>query len=196
MKKNNYENQFLVFLNFKLNSKFRPAYLSPTVPKLKLYASIPYIHNNKFGQNLSKIIISHFPALDLKLIPKKPLKLGTLFHYKDRLPLLMQSHVAYLFTCPKCKVGTYLGATKRMLKVRIDSHLGISHRTGCSLNKKEFSNIRDHCKECRTNFNYDCFKIMDRAPDDSSLFVLESLLIKQYVPNLNNHCSSTVLHVA
>ena len=187
---------FSTFLNNFLSKKFRPACLYPTVPKLKLYASIPYIYNNTFGLNLSKIISSHFPALDLKLIPKNPLRLGTLFHYKDRLPLLMQSHVAYLFTCPKCKVGTYLGATKRMLKVRIDSHLGISHRTGCSLNKKEFSNIRDHCRACRTDFNYDCFKIMAKAPDDSSLFVLESLLIKQCVPNLNNHCSSTTLHIA
>ena len=190
------ESLFSKFLNNFLSRKFRPACLIPTVPKLKLYASIPYIHNNTFGLNLSKIIISHFPALDLKLIPKNPLKLGTLFHYKDRLPLLMQSKVAYLFTCPKCKVGTYLGATKRLLKVRIDSHLGISHRTGCSLNKKEFSNIRDHCRTCKINFNYDCFKILARAPDNSSLFVLESLLIKQCSPNLNSHCSSTTLHIA
>ena len=187
---------FLKFLNKFLVSKYHPASTFPTVPKLKLYASIPYVYNNTFGKNLKKIIDNHFPALDLKLIPKNPLKLGSLFYFKDRLPTLMQSNVAYMFSCPKCKIGTYIGATKRLLKVRIDSHLGISHRTGCSLNKKEFSNIREHCNKCRSAFNYDNFKIMGRASDDSSLFTLESLLIKQHAPNLNNYGSSSSLHIA
>ena len=108
----------------------------------------------------------------------------------------MQSNVAYLFTCPKCKVGTYLGATKRMLKTRIDSHKGVSHRTGNPLNRKDFSSIREHCNKCKTQFNYKDFQIIGTASDEPSLFVLESLLIKQNVPTLNNHCSSTPLHIA
>ena len=186
----------LTFLNKFLETKFRPPSLICTVPKLRFYASIPYTHNNVFGQKLARIISNHFPALDLKLIPKNPLKLGTLFYYKDRLPYLMQSNVSYIFSCPKCKVGTYIGATKRLLKVRADAHLGVSHRTGCPLSKKDFSNIREHCRKCGTSFDYNCFKIMGRAYDESSLFVLESLLIKQHSPSLNNHCSATPLHIA
>ena len=108
----------------------------------------------------------------------------------------MRSKVVYLFTCPKCKIGTYVGATKRLLRVRIASHLGISHRTGSTLNVKEFSNIREHCKKCKCKITYDNFEIVAQAPDDASLPILESLLIKQLVPVLNNHCSSRPLHVA
>ena len=100
------------FLNKFLKDKFQPAIPIYTVPKLKFYASVPFLHNNVFTTNLTKLIKQHFPALDLKLIPKNPMKLGNLFNHKDKLPLLMQSKVVYEFTCPKCKIGTYLGATK------------------------------------------------------------------------------------
>ena len=108
----------------------------------------------------------------------------------------MHSKVVYLFNCSKCKVGTYVGATKRLLKVRIASHLGISHRTGSTLSTKEFSNIREHCKKCKVKFSEDNFEIVARSPDDASLPILESLIIKQLVPGLNNHSSSFPLHVA
>ena len=108
----------------------------------------------------------------------------------------MQSKVVYLFKCPKCKIGTYLGATKRLLKVRIDSHLGKSYRTGCMLNKKEFSNIRDHCNLCKSNNSYECFKVVGRCMDEASLYILESLYIKKFVPSLNNQCASTTLYIA
>ena len=107
----------------------------------------------------------------------------------------MRSLVAYCFTCPKCKVGKYVGATKRLLKVRIDSHLGIS-RTGCPLKTKEFSNIRDHCQKCKTPFSYDDFNIVTQAPSDYSLSILESLAIKQLVPSLNAQSSSTFLYIS
>ena len=124
------------------------------------------------------------------------MRLGSLFPYKDRLPNLMRSLVVYMFTCPRCNLGKYVGATKRMLKVRIDSHRGVSHRTGSSLQTKEFSNVREHCRECRTSFSYDNFEIVGYAPNDYSLPILESLIIKQLVPSLNSQASSTLLYVA
>ena len=187
---------FFKFLNRFLRDKFHPKIPVCTVPKMKFYAAIPFVQNNIFGNDLSKIIKHHFPALDLKLVPTNPLKLGSLFNHKDKLPVLMQSKVAYLFTCPKCKVGTYLGATKRLLKVRIDSHSGVSHRTGCTLKKKDFSNIREHCYKCKSTITYDSFKVVGRAMDVSSLHLLESLLIKKFVPSLNGQCSSTNLYIA
>ena len=103
--------------------------------------------------------------------------------------------VVHYFSCPKCKVGKYVGATKRLLKVRIDSHHGISHRTGCSLKTKEFSSIREHCQKCKTLFSYDDFKIISQATNEYSLPILESLYIKQLVPSLNGQTSSTVLYM-
>ena len=124
------------------------------------------------------------------------MRLGSLFPYKDRLPTLMRSLVVYLFTCPKCKVGKYVGATKRVLKVRVDCHRGVSHRTGSQLQTKEFSNIRDHCKRCKTNFSYSDIEIVGQAANDYSLPILESLKIKQLVPSLNSQTSSTLLYIA
>ena len=89
-----------------------------------------------------------------------------------------------------------MGSTKRMLKVRIDSHRGVSHRTGCTLNKKEFSNIRDHATKCKVPVSYDNFEIIAQASDDTSLPILESLNIKQLVPSLNCQGSSAPLYIA
>ena len=81
-----------------------------------------------------------------------------------------------------------------MLKVRIDSHKGVSHRTGCPLNKKEFSAIREHCKKCKHDIQYEDFSIIAQAPNRSSLAILESLYIRQFQPSLNNTTSSVPLH--
>ena len=108
----------------------------------------------------------------------------------------MQSLVIYKYTCPRCNRGTYIGSTKRLLKVRIDSHKGISQRTSSILNKKEFSNVRDHSKFCKTDINYDDFKIISQTVNESFLPILESLFIKKLVPSLNSQSSSAPLHIA
>ena len=179
-----------------LNNKFQPKQPKPTVPKLLMNASVPFVHCKNFKSELEKVIMKTFPALNIRLVSSNPKTLGSLFQYKDKLPTLMRSLVVYCFNCPKCKVGKYVGATKRLFKVRIDSHLGISHRTGCTLKTKDFSNIREHCKKCRTSFNYNDFNIVTQAPNEQSLAILESLTIKKIVPSLNGQTSSTVLYIA
>ena len=75
--------------------------------------------------------------------------------------------------------------------MRINSHQGVSHRTGNTLNTKEFSNIREHCKKCKISVNYDDFSIVAQAPNEHSLSILESLTIKQMVPSLNSEYSKS-----
>ena len=104
--------------------------------------------------------------------------------------------VVYKYTCPRCNLGTYLGSTKRMLKVRIDAHRGVSYRTGNNLATKEFSNIREHAKRCKSNISYDNFEILGQACNETSLLLLESLAIKQHVPSLNNQKSSSPLFIS
>ena len=119
-----------------LNKQITPKCKRCTVPKLDIYASVPFLVNNTvFYRNLYEIISSNFPAVKLRLIPKNPLTIGSLFRYKDRLNYLLTSNVVYKYSCPKCNFGSYVGSTKRLLKVRISSHSRVSHRIGDLLKK-------------------------------------------------------------
>ena len=188
---------FLKHVKKFLDNLYHPKTQVPSVPRLKMFASIPFTtNNNTLKKEIENTIKKFIPGLDLRLIPKNPLSLGSLFKFKDKLSPLMQSLVIYKYTCPRCNRGTYIGSTKRLLKVRIDSHRGVSHRTGYTLSKKEFSNIRDHSIKCKTNIIYDDFKIISQTVNESSLPVLESLFIKKLVPTLNSQSSSSPLHIA
>ena len=168
-----------------------------TVPKLDLYASLPLLVNNKeFYSKLHEIIESNLPAVKLRFIPRNPLTIGSLFHYKDRLNSLMTSKVVYKYSCPKCDFGTYIGSTKRLLKVRIDSHKGVSYRTGNPISNPEYSSIRDHTKKCKSQINKENFSIIGQVSNDHDLPILESLVIKQVVPSLNAQTSATQLYLA
>ena len=137
-----------------------------------------------------------YSYVDFKFVFKNPLTIGSMFSFKDTLPESMRSCLVYKFTCPKCNFGTYVGCTKRLLKVRIDSHKGVSHRTGYSLTNKENSAIRFHTDRCRHSIQYADFKILSNSANQYSLPFLESLYIKQLAPNLNNQTASVPLHIA
>ena len=187
---------FQKYLRKFLTNKFHPTMPITTVPKLNFYASLPYSNDAKFLTDLTNIINKYFFCLKPKLVLRNPKTIGSLFKFKDTVPKLMNSLVVYKYSCPRCNLGTYLGATKRMLKVRIDAHCGVSHRTGCNLANKEFSSIRNHANECKTRVSYDNFEILGRATNESSLLLLESIMIKQLVPLLNNQSSSAPLYIA
>ena len=173
-----------------------PIIKSPTVPKLPFYSVIPYVKDYQFNIRLRQLISKYIGAVDLRLIPINPVKIGSFFKTKERLNDLMSSCVVYKYSCPRCKRGTYVGSTQRLLKVRIDSHKGVSYRTGSSLTNPEYSSIRDHTKICKSSIDYKNFEIMGRASNESSLAVLESLIIKQAVPSLNAQTTSTPLYLS
>ena len=138
-----------------------------TVPKLDLYASVPFLVNNKeFYSKLYEIISSNLPAVKLRLIPRNPLTIGSFFHYKDRLSFLMTSNVVYRYSCPKCNFGTYIGSTRRLLKVRIDGHKGVSHRTGNRISNPDHSSIRNHTMKCKSQINTEDFSIVGQVSND------------------------------
>ena len=179
-----------------LDNLFIPKLDIPTVPKLQFYVNVPLIHDKKFYQEIYRIIDHYIPAIELKLIQSNPFSIRSLFKIKEKLDPLMTSGVVYLFNCPKCNMGRYVGSTRRLLKVRADSHIGISYRTGDKLSNPEFSNIRNHTKRCRYNIKYKDFKIIGRAKTDYQLTILESLFIKQMVPNLNSQTTSGPLFLS
>ena len=180
-----------------LDNIFRPTAAIPNVPKKIMYVSLPYVGNSVFlKRELTSVLSTLYPYVDFKFIFKNPYTIGSLFHFKDTLPVLMQSCLVYFFTCPKCNFGTYIGSTKRLIKVRIDAHRGVSHRTGSTLSTKEFSSVRSHSESCHYNIQYSDFKILSHAPNQYSLPFLESLYIKQLSPHLNSQTTSVPLHIA
>ena len=162
-----------------------------------MYVALPYVPNASFlKQQLTKVLGNMYPYVKFCFIFKNPLTIGSLFSFKDTLPELMRASTVYLFSCPNCHLGNYVGCSNRLLKVRIDSHKGVSYRTGCDLAKKEFSAIRNHALKCKHTIKYSDFKILSQSPNSYSLPFLESLYIKQLSPNLNNSTSSVPLHIA
>ena len=180
-----------------LSNMFRPKPLISTVPKMTMYVSLPFMNDSLSVQReLKKVLNKLYPYVEFKLVFRNTLTIGSLFRFKDSLSELMRASTVYLFSCPKCNFGTYVGCTNRMLKVRIDSHRGVSHRTGCALKVKEHSAIRSHSASCRHTIQYNDFKILSFASDPHSLLFLESLLIKQHSPTLNNQTTSIPLYIA
>ena len=181
-----------------LDNVFKPPAKFCTVPRKQLYISLPYMgnHSTLVGKELTASLTKLYPYVQFNFIFKNPFTLGNLFKFKDSIPNLFRSGIVYSFTCPRCKLGTYIGCSTRMLRVRIDSHRGVSHRTGCPLNKKEFSAIREHCSKCKHDIQYEDFSILAQTPNKSSLAILESLYIRQSQPILNSSTSSVPLYVS
>ena len=146
-------------------------------------------------KELIQLLENNYSYAKFHFIFKNPLTISSLFKFKDSLPELMRSSVIYQFSCPKCNLGNYVGCTNRLLKVRIDSHRGISYRTGSKLSKPEFSSIRNHSYQCKHKLEYSDFKILAQAQNSSCLFLLESLFIKQLKPLLNNSITSVPLNI-
>ena len=181
-----------------LDNVFKPRTTYCTVPKKQVYVSLPYMGNLSMSveKELNSCLTRLYPYVNFIFIFKNPFILGNLFRFKDTIPKLFHSGIVYKFDCPRCNLGTYIGCSTRMLGVRIASHKGVSHRTGCPLNKKEFSAIREHCRKCKHDIQNDDFSIIAETPNKASLVILESLYIRQFQPSLNNSSSSVPLHVS
>ena len=147
-------------------------------------------------KELKAILSKHLPSVEFKFIFINPLKIGTLFKYKDDLCSTLNSSVIYKFNCPSCKLGMYIGSTKRLLKVRIDEHRGVSPRTGENLKVKSNSSIRDHTDKCHAYINYENFKILKKCQNYQELLINESLIIKQESPTINTDQSAFPLYIS
>ena len=184
-----------------LNQVYQPSEPNYNVPKLKLHFSFPYLGSNLtplLEKELNKTLSKLLPFVDFKFIFCNPLTIGSLFRFKDSIPELMRSNLVYLYKCPCCKQGRYVGCTQRRLQVRICSHRGISYRTHQNLTNKEASAPRDHALQCKTPLQFEHFQILSTLPSKnrSHLPILESLQIKHLQPNLNLNSTSTPLLIA
>ena len=182
-----FENILRKFLDNVLISKSSNC----TVPKQKIYFSLPYYGYNSFQirRDLSKLFNEVYPQISPRFVFVNSFSIGSLFRFKDRIPKTLRSNVVYKFECSCCNAG-YIGSSVRNLGIRTSEHKGLSYRTGLPLSKPPFSEIREHSLNLGHNFNLENFEILMNVNDRTSLRIAESLFIHDLKPSLNNYDSS------
>ena len=145
---------------------------------------------------LSKLFVKYFPGLDFKIILVNSFTIGSLFKFKDSLPLVSRSSVVYQYECSACQ-SKYVGSTHRALGSRMSEHRGRSLRTDALLTAPVHSAIRDHCQHtCSVPVLPSNFKILNSCNSQIGLRILESLHIFKSSPSLNETNSCFPLHIA
>ena len=180
-----------------LNKIFQPSTTTCTVAKQKVYFSFPF-YGQKYEDIYEKMksqLSTFYPHLDFRFSYKNTFTIASHFRFKDTIPIECRSGVIYEFNCD-CRCASYIGATHKKLKVRVDQHLGISHRTGRQLTTIMDSQPRNHCHTHDHTFNRNQFKIIDSCQYPSDLPILESLYISAKTPNLNNQRIAAPLYVS
>ena len=119
---------------------------------------------------------------------------GSLFPYKDKLPISLQSSLVYKFSCTQC-VSEYVGSTTSTLHTRVAEHAGRSFRTGALLTPHPHSNIRAHALSCSSPVANDNFNILARENNNIDVRILESLFIYKIRPDLNDSQSAFPLNI-
>ena len=111
----NFYPQFLFdnVLSKYLNSTFCPKLPVMSVPKLPIFITLPYIGNssNHCKKQLLNIVNKYFPQVNLRCIFVNRNTVGSLFPFKDQIPLMMSSNIIYKYSCSQCQ-STYIGETQ------------------------------------------------------------------------------------
>ena len=195
--KNGYPKQFIetiirTVLDKMLNKRSMTV---PTVPKLEKYFVLPYLGKGSINmQNeLTEMFKKFYPYLSPKIVLRNRFTIGSLFKFKDNVPMCIRSGVVYQFRCSSCE-ESYIGSTYVRLYTRVCEHKGISDRTGNILTTPKQSSIRDHSHTCDTPVSFNDFTILGSEPSHS-LRILESLFIHQLKPRLNGTTSAYPLSV-
>ena len=166
-----------------------------TVPKRDVFLKIPFlgIQSFRMKRRLKSVIEHFYPQVNARIIFQSSNSIQNFFKFKDRIPLSLASSVVYQYTCRQCS-ATYIGETKKQLKVRISQHKGISFRTNRPLSSFDSSKIYEHAFDNNHPISDDLFKILSNS-NVFDLKFLESLYIHKLQPNLNDYNSSFDLHI-
>ena len=177
-------------INFIYNGK-KTSYA--TVPKKTINIKLPFLGPQTYiaKRKLSALITKFYPHVSIRFIITPSSTVQIFFSFKDKLPSSLVSSVIYEYSCRQCS-ATYIGETRKQLKVRVSQHKGIFFRTGNMLNSVEKSKILDHSLDSVHFISDNNFKILGSCqPFD--LRILESIYIHKIKPSLNDHASSVEL---
>ena len=161
-----------------------------TVPLKQIYVNIPYLgfHSEKLKRTINSITKQFFPHINLRFLYQIQNTVGMYFRFKDRLPLSLTSSVIYKYSCGQCP-ASYIGETRKLMKVRMSQHKGRSFRTNNILNEPENSKIFEHSINFNHKISDNYFKIIDKC-SEFDLRILESIYINESKPTLNCMSSS------
>jgi len=99
--------------------------------------------------------------------------------HKDRLPFLSHSNVVYKINCLHCD-ASYVGQTRRLLKLRIDEHRNHIRR-GIS----QPSVITEHRLKFSHDFDWENVEILDKEVYFNKRLISEMIYIKKQQKGLN-----------
>ena len=111
-------------------------------------------------KKLVSLVRRFYPHVNLKCIFRNSFTIGSLFCFKDRLPLMLRTSVIYQFSCGQCS-SSDIGQTVKQLKVRISQHKGRSFRTNNLLTCPENNKILKHSLNSGHSIHEHNFKILD-----------------------------------
>ena len=94
--------------------------MASIVPKRNVFAKLPFLGSTSFQirKNLQKLLSDKLTSYNLKFIFTSPIRVKSFFTFKDKLPKILLSRLAYKYKCCRCN-ATYYGKTKRHFKVGI-----------------------------------------------------------------------------
>ena len=128
-------------------------------------------------EELSSLFTKYFNDIQFNILLINNFKIGSFFHYKDRLPKNLWASLIYKFSCVRC-ASEYIGSSTRVLCVRVAEHAGRSPRTNNHLlTSPPYSSIREHASVCDSPVSLDNFSILGSCKNVLDLQILESLYI-------------------
>ena len=177
-----------------LNTKYLCEHVS-TVPRLKKYVKLQFFgpSSYKIRNELLRDLKNVYKHIDFQIVLTNPFTVGSFFKIKDKIPEDVRSCVVYEYQCLSCN-ARYVGSTIRSFRSRRAEHFGKSVHTGRPLTKPSFSGIRLHAETCDHPLVEQNFKILRSLPDQQSLLIAESILIKKTKPLLNINTNAVELY--
>ena len=91
--------------------------------KYLLFSLILATSHKKMQEELSSLFTKYFNDIQLNILLINNMKIGSFFHYKDRLLKDLRAFLIYKFSSLRC-ASEYIGSTTRALCVRVAEHAG------------------------------------------------------------------------
>ena len=128
------------------------------------------------AKRMKQFIHKYYPFVELKVVYKRGFLIGSLFRFKDVLPLKCRSGVIYYTKCKKCgPSAAYMGKTINTVYERFygaNGHLNV---------KTKNSALHGHISETgdpECGFVFEDIEILGSCSHDLRLRYMESIMLK------------------